>query len=197
MDEKTIQTYNLLAKKYDDETIDFWDKFPQNVLDKFVNHAKGRILDVGSGPGRDAIIIQNKGLEVICLDASEAMIKLCKEKGLKAILGDFNKIPFKKKSFDGVWAYTSLLHIQKSEVSQSLQEIKRVLKNEGILGLGLIEGETEEFKESSGVNMPRWFSFYTKREIEVLLEKNGFEVVYFESFKPKTKNYLNFIAKKI
>ena len=46
------------------------------------------------------------------------------------------------------------------------------------------------------MDLPRWFSFYKKEEIEDLLAANGFETVYFEEFRPNTKNYLNFIARK-
>ena len=197
MDKKTIQTYNLMAKEYDEETIDFWERFPRTFFDKFAELVKGKVLDIGSGLGRDGLLLKQRDLEVVCLDASGAMIKLCTEKGLEAIVGDFNDLPFDDGSFDGVWAYTSLLHVKKSEVKKPIDEIKRVLKSKGIFGLGLIEGETEEYKESSGVNMPRWFSFYTKAEIENLLKNNGFKIVYFESFKPRSKNYLNFIARKI
>lgn len=196
MDEKTIQTYNQMAKEYDDETIDFWQRFPRTFFDKFEELVQGKILDVGSGPGRDGLLLREKGLEVICLDASEAMIKLCEEKGLQSVVGDFLSMPFENNSFDGAWAYTSLLHIPKADVAKAFDEIKRVLKNGGILGLGLIEGDTEEYRESSGVNMPRWFSFYTKEEVGKLLTKHGFEVLYFEQFQPRSKNYLNFITKK-
>ncbi len=66
----------------------------------------------------------------------------------------------------------------------------------GILGLGMIEGDNELYRESSGVNKPRWFAFYKREELENLIVNNGFEIKYFESFNPKTKNYLNFIARK-
>lgn len=197
MDRITIDTYNQFAQKYDDETIDFWQRFPRTFFDKFSELVQGKVLDIGSGPGRDGLLLKEKGLEVICLDASEAMIKLCKKKGLESILGDFTAIPFGDNYFDGAWAYTSLLHIPKANVSKAFNEISRVLKDDGILGLGLIEGEKEEYRESSGVNMPRWFSFYSKEEIENLLEKHNFKVLYFEQFKPGSKVYLNFIAKKL
>lgn len=196
MDQKTIQTYNQMAKEYDDETIDFWERFPRTFFDKFAELVQGKILDVGSGPGRDGLLLKEKGLEVICLDASEAMIKLCEEKELESVVGDFVSMPFENNSFDGAWAYTSLLHISKADVSKAFDEINRVLKDDGILGLGLIEGDTEEYRESSGVNMPRWFSFYTKEEVEQLLTEHGFKVLYFEQFQPRSKNYLNFIAQK-
>lgn len=178
MDQQTINTYNRLAKEYDAKTSDFWDRFPRTIFDKFIELSKGKILDVGSGPGRDGLILQKAGLDVTCLDASEAMIELSRQRGLHSVLGDFNQLPFKNKSFDGVWAYTSLLHVPKSRVVNSFSEIQRVLKPCGIFGLGLIEGDAESYRESSGVGQPRWFSFYKKEEVESLLAKYGFEVIY-------------------
>ena len=90
----------------------------------------------------------------------------------------------------------SLLHVFKKDIDRAFEEINRVLKKGGVLGLGLIEGETEEYKESSGVNLPRLFSFYTKEEIEKILMKHGFDVIYFEEYKPRSKTYLNFICLK-
>ena len=76
MDKKTIDTYNELAQEYDDETKDFWERFPRSILDNFIKLAKGSVLDVGSRPGRDGLILQQHGLSVTCIDASEAMVKL-------------------------------------------------------------------------------------------------------------------------
>jgi ubiquinone/menaquinone biosynthesis C-methylase UbiE len=197
MDKKTIDTYNQLAIEYDLETTDFWQRFPRDFFDKFAGLVVKKILDVGSGPGRDALILKEKGLEVTCLDASEEMVKICSEKGLQAIVGDFNNLPFPDNSFDGVWSYTALLHIPKSEIQIPIQEIKRVLKSGGLFGLGLIEGEGEIYKETAGVNLPRLFSFYKEEEIKNLLKENGFELLFFQTFKPGSKNYLNFIFKKL
>ena len=197
MDEKTIQTYNLMAKEYDEETTGFWRDFPSQIIDQFSKHLnnKGKVLNIGSGPGRDGLILRQKGLGVICLDASESMIDLCKEKGLESVVGDFNNILFPDREFDGVWAYTSLLHVSKEMVEKSMLEIVRVLKNGGIFGLGLIEGDFNDYRESSGVDKPRWFSFYKKEEVETLLNKFNFEIIYFDEFKPASKKYLNFVAR--
>ncbi len=194
MDKRTVDTYDVLAKEYDDETVDFWERFPSTFIDKFSELTKGTVLDVGSGPGRDGLILQSKGLNVVCLDASKTMVELSKARGLKSVVGDFNELPFEDHSFDAVWAYTSLLHIPKSEIYKPLTEITRVLKSGGVFGLGLIEGEEELYRESSGMNQPRWFSFYKKEEIETLLSQYGFSPLYFEEFKPGSKKYLNFIG---
>jgi hypothetical protein len=65
-----------------------------------------------------------------------------------------------------------------------------------MFGVGLIEGDGELYRESSGVGLPRWFSYYKKEEIENLLRIQGFAIIYFEQFKPRSKNYLNFICQK-
>ncbi len=124
------------------------------------------------------------------------MVKISSYRGLKTILGTFDNLPFNENEFDAVWSYTTLLHIPKNMVSVPLKEIYRILPPSGIFAPGLIEGNTEEHKESSGVNLPRWFSFYTKEEVVELLQKQGFELIYFETFKPRTRKYLNFIFKR-
>jgi len=198
MDAKTIDTYNKLAKEYDLETTDFWKRFPATIISKFVeNIGHGKVLDVGSGPGRDGVILKEAGCSVVCLDASLSMIEMCKQRGLEAVVGDFMKIPFTDKSFDGAWAYTSLLHIPKASMSAALAEIHRILKPDGVFGLGIIEGSEEKYNISSGVDKPRLFAYYQKDEIEKILHEAGFAKVYFEEFKPGSRNYLNFILKKL
>jgi ubiquinone/menaquinone biosynthesis C-methylase UbiE len=198
MHRQTIDTYNKLAKEYDEETKSFWDKFPYVFFDKFKQSVEnGKVLDVGSGPGRDALILKKEGFNVICLDASVAMVEMCKKNGLETVLADFLKIPFNDNTFDGVWAYTSLLHVSKKKIVNALMEIKRVLKPQGTLGLGMLEGEGEVIRDTKGVREPRLFTLYTQSELEKILEQNGFEVFYFKKFQPRTSIYLNFLAKNI
>lgn len=196
MDQQTIDTYNKMAKEYDDGTIDFWERFPRTFINKFIELSGKKIINVGSGPGRDGLLLQQADKEVICVDASEAMIKLSSKRGFESVLAEFDTLPFENESFDGVWSYTALLHIPKKSIDNPLEEIFRVLKPSGIFALGLIEGDAEEYKESSGIDMPRWFSFYQEEEVTDLCMKHGFELVYFETFKPRSKNYLNFIFRK-
>lgn len=198
MDQKTVETYNQLAQAYDAETSDFWDRFPRDFFDKFASEvSRGKVLDVGSGPGRDGLLLKEKGLDVVCIDASSSMVEISSARGLTSVVGDFLNLPFQDEEFDGAWAYTSLLHVPKKEVVQALKEIRRVLKPNAAFGLGLIEGNTESYRKSSGVNQLRWFSYYEKSEIEHVLKEQGFELFYFNSFQPGSKNYLHFLSKKI
>ncbi len=198
-DQQTIDTYNKMATEYDEETAEFWHIFPHTFFDRFRELARERgttVLDVGSGPGRDGLMLKKAGLDVTCLDASAAMVALSAQRGLSSIVGDFNHLPFTDQSFAGVWSYTALLHVPKNEITTPLTEIHRVLADNGVFGLGMIEGDTEGYKESSGMQLPRWFSYYTRAELEALLTSHNFHVIYFEQFRPGSKNYLNFIAQK-
>lgn len=194
MDTKTIDTYNKLAQAYDDETANFWESFPRTFIDHFIAVVRGRVLDVGSGPGRDGLLLKEAGLEVVCVDASSSMVELSTKRGLTSLVGDFLELPFEEKSFDGVWAYTSLLHVSKQDVKKVVAEIRRVLREGGHLGLGLIEGEGEMYRENMGEGNARLFSYFKKEEVEEILKAEGFEVVYFETITPGSRRYLHFIA---
>lgn len=196
MDEQTIATYNQLAQAYDEETVDFWARFPAEFLDEFASRISGTVLNVGSGPGRDSVLLRDRGLDITCLDASEAMIAMTESQGFRSVLADFESMPFTDGEFGGVWAYTSLLHVPKSEISRSMKEISRVLTSGGVFALGMIEGEFDGYRSNLGIGAPRWFGFYTKSEIETVLSQNGFVIFHNAEYMPATRNYLNIIARK-
>ena len=122
------------------------------------------------------------------------MVTLCRERGLIALEGDILSLPCTNDSFAGVWAYTSLLHIPKADMPRALTEIRRVLTREGVLGLGMIEGDGEEYRHNLGAGFPRLFAYYQKHELEELLKTNGFTVQYFDTILPGSRKYLHCIC---
>ncbi|MEK7632858.1 MAG: class I SAM-dependent methyltransferase [Patescibacteria group bacterium] len=196
MDIQTIATYNALAQAYDNETVDFWARFPADFVDEFAGRVSGKVLNVGSGPGRDSVLLRNREIDVTCFDASEAMIALTQAQGFRSVLGDFESMLFADGEFGGVWAYTSLLHMPKFRIDVAMNEIRRVLKDGGVFAIGMREGDFDGYRPSSEIDAPRWFSFYSKTELEEILVRNGFEIVHFAEYTPGTKNYLNFIVQK-
>jgi ubiquinone/menaquinone biosynthesis C-methylase UbiE len=52
------------------------------LYQRFLRHVRpgGRILDAGCGPGRDALAFADRGYEVVAFDASEAMVRLARER---------------------------------------------------------------------------------------------------------------------
>ncbi|MFP4381369.1 MAG: class I SAM-dependent methyltransferase [Candidatus Sumerlaeia bacterium] len=66
---------------------------PENYLAKYavwpdyqrkaLRFARGRCLDVGSGAGRVALHLQEKGHDVLALDISPKALKVCRERGVR------------------------------------------------------------------------------------------------------------------
>lgn len=197
MDKTTIGSYDRIAQEYARHTDGFWAKMSSpTFIEEFVASVSGkRILDVGCGTGRDGLIFKKSGLSPTCLDASRAMLKLVSAKGLPAVQGDFCQLPFGESTFDGAWAYTSLLHVPKSGIDGVLSELRRVLKPGGILGLGLIKGSGEKYQDFKNDGNVRLFSYYDSEELHDLLEMNGFEVVDTKEIKPGSMMTLHFLAK--
>ena len=166
--DKTILTYDKYHQIYDDETIEFWANFPKKILERFAKQLLGnKILDLGSGPGRDATLLRDMGLAVVCLDASSEMVKRTRDLGFVSIKRDMRNLDFPKCSFDGVWAFTSLLHITKIEMEKVLKTIHEVLKPGGVFLIGMIEGEFEgEVERESMPGTKRFFRFYSGGELK-------------------------------
>ena len=89
-----------------------------------------RLLDVGCGAGEMAKRIQVElGADVVALDSSQRMVDLTRERGVEAVLGDIQRLPFEDGEFDCVVAGWVLYHVVDRE--QAISECARVLRPGG------------------------------------------------------------------
>ena len=192
----TIRTYDAIHDLYDAETRDFWEKFPAQTVKEFVSRLHGKdVLNLGSGPGRDSIILRDHGLNVTCIDGSKEMVDMTSRLGFKSIqadLRDLNLEPF----YDGIWAYSSLIHLTFEESKALLGKIHDLLRQGGILLLGLIEGEGNETRSIANSSYVRYFEYYGKEKVESLLQDTRMKLVYQDTFRPGNHTYLNYILEK-
>lgn len=192
-DKATINAYNKYARVYDEEVVEFWEKFPQEFLEQFAQTLPGRhVLNVGSGSGRDALLLKARGLDVVCVDASKSMVDITTRLGFESHLADFSNMDFPLASFDGIWAYTSLIHVPKEEARRAIQNLRTLLKPEGIFAIGVIEGEAAGMVERK--TMPgttRYFKNYKSEELRGLIEPLGFGFLYEGKYQPLNIVFLN------
>lgn len=91
-----------------------------------------RVLEVGGGPGELAARIQEElGATVVMVDSSPRMVELARQKGVDALLGDVQDLPFADGEFDCVVAAWMLFHVP--DLDRGLAEIARVRKPGGRL----------------------------------------------------------------
>ena len=195
----TINTYNLYDDVYDKETIEFWSNFPNSTIDLFTKNLPGnKILNLGSGSGRDSLLLRDRGLDIVCLDASEKMVERTRKLGFMTTQSDFRQMTLEKDTYDGVWAYTSLLHIKKDEVKDILKKIYRSLNTNGIFLIGMIEGNYEGIKvRNSMPGTSRYFKFYEEKELRALLESAGFIFNGQERYKLHNNVYISQVYTKL
>jgi SAM-dependent methyltransferase len=194
----TIGAYNKFADIYDQEVIDFWANFPRDFLQRFVKATPGkRILNVGSGSGRDALLLRDLGLDVTCQDGSQSMVDMTTNLGFESHLLDFHDINFPTSSFDGVWAYTSLIHIPVDEIRQVIANLRTMLKPDGSFAIGVIEGnESGMVQRKTMLGSQRYFKNYTSQELRNLVQQLGFELVCESTYQPNNKVYINQLYRK-
>jgi SAM-dependent methyltransferase len=102
-----------------------------------------RILDAGSGSGRDSAFFIQKGYQVLSIDASSGMVAATsKLTGQAALRMRFDEIVF-DADFDGIWACASLLHVARQDLPPTLARLVRALKPGGILYLSFKYGDGE------------------------------------------------------
>ncbi|GAA3412680.1 class I SAM-dependent methyltransferase [Paenibacillus hodogayensis] len=177
-----IAAYNHHAEERNHMHIADWKVRERGqFLDMLKKRKAATLLEIGSGPGRDATFFQQAGLDVTCTDQSPEMVRLCREKGLKAEVRPFQSLGFPNGTFDAVFGLNCLLHVPKAELRGVLEEIRRVLKPGGLFYMGVYGGpDTEGVWEQDTYEPKRFFAMYTD---ERLLKAVGgvFTIVYFNT----------------
>ena len=175
----TINSYN---KTYKDYTKLVGKLHPYQQATIFLKFLKknSSILDLGCGSGRDTKVFSRKRFHVTGIDLSSNMIKSARknEKNAEFKVMDMLSLKFRSNSFDAVWANGSLLHISKKHLPKALREVRKVIKKDGIFYLSLKKGTGEMMQPDERYNsVVKFWSFYSKKEIETYLKKSGFKVI--------------------
>jgi len=165
---------------------------PFLAVEKFLKGKKGKILDLGSGSGRNFPYFP-KGSEIYAVDFSAKMLKYAEEKAkkygfvIKTVKADTTKLPLEDNFFDYGICIAVLHCIETNKKRQkTLKEFYRVLKKGG-KGLVSVWGRNSprvknKPKEtyvpwiSAGVKK-RYTYLYDSGELEKDLEGAGFEIV--------------------
>jgi SAM-dependent methyltransferase len=102
------------------------------VVDALAAIAPQRVLEVGSGKGELAERLTHEfGAEVVAVDQSERMVELTRSRGIEALVGDVQALPFDDGDFDAAVAAWMLYHVP--DVDRAVAELYRVLRSGGRL----------------------------------------------------------------
>jgi SAM-dependent methyltransferase len=169
---KLKQAYNNFADHREQTQIEPWKyKEREQFLRYLGQEGRSTVLEIGAGTERDSLYFQQNGLQIISVDLSEEMVRLCKEKGLEARCMDFYHLDFDSESFDAVFALNCLLHVPKAQLDSVLEQIERVLKPGGLFFCGVYGGqETEGVWEKDFYEPKRFFSMFEDEAIVKVMQ---------------------------
>ncbi len=198
----TNETFNEIADDYakrDSEVVD--ETFQvKKALDTFIQRlpADARVLDIGSGGGRDSRYLAEHTFKVTGIDASERMIKNASTAAPQIDYKqmDFEALDFPKESFDGIWANASLHHIPKDRIEPVLRKIHELLKEHGTFFMKVKHGSSEGIRENKkfGRMLKRYFAFYSPEELTEIFTAIGFKIKSTEV--DDSKEWLDIFAEK-
>lgn len=136
---------------------------------------KGKVLEIGSGSGKDAAALVTMGYDYTGTDASAELLKIAKKRNPQATFRQVSvyDLDFPPHQFDGFWTTATLLHIPKGRIDEALQRIKTQVKSGGVGFITMKAGDGEKTDPKTG----RWFAYYSKEEFQQVLERNSYEVI--------------------
>jgi ADP-ribose pyrophosphatase YjhB (NUDIX family) len=190
-----VASYDAIAQDFADRWFDFR---LHKQMASFTDHLRpgARVLDLGCGPGRDVAYLQELGFRAVGVDLSAGMLAEGRRRGVGPLMrADMRVLPFADSSFDGLWCCASLLHVPRAQVPAVLGEYRRVLGH-GYLFMAVKRGEGEAWVTGEDGGR-RLFVYYHPAEIELLVERAGFQVIDCRTFAPgpeQSHPWINLLA---
>jgi len=164
-DNETLDTYNNSAEKF----ADYFKGIGTRVLDieralELAGKTDGSavVLELGCGDGRDATSIVERVHSYTGMDYSGELIRLAKDKLPEADfrVADIQDFEFPEDFYDVVFAFASLLHVDRAGNERIFQRVARSLKPGGIFYVSLKKADEYEERVQVDEFGTRTFYYY-------------------------------------
>lgn len=170
METKTIEYYNENVDKFVSDTQDVVFTATQDLFLSYLNDGD-KILDFGCGSGRDSKYFASKGYKVTATDGSEEICKAARTyAGIEVKQLLFNELE-DINEYEGVWACSSILHLDRANLIDAFHRIAKALKDKGVLYTSF------KYSEYEGMRNGRYFIDFTSETFhEFMKEIPEFEI---------------------
>jgi SAM-dependent methyltransferase len=177
------RSYDALAEEYAARFFHELEYKPLDraLLDVFAAEvrSKGRVADLGCGPGHVARYLHERGVDAIGVDLSAATVAVARRlsPGLEFETGSILDLPMPDASLAGIVAFYAIVNLTRDEVLRAVREMRRVLRPEAPMLLSFHLGdELRHFDELFGINVALDFYFFSRVFVGNALEAAGLVV---------------------
>ena len=135
------------------------ESYVVSFLTQFKKDGITKVLDLGFGVGRHAILLARESYNVYGLDTSPAGAMHAKQwsqqenVSIRLTLGEMDQLPFDSNSFDLILAWNVIYHGMSDIIRKTVREIERCLRPNGYLLCTLIS--TQHHKYGLGTEIER------------------------------------------
>lgn len=178
----TVRAYDASAADYRAGTAEM-PASVQAAVDRYAALLRpgARVLEIGSGSGRDARALESAGLSVRRTDVTPAFVHLLRDSGYQAdvvdpLVDDLADPAAPGTPYAGVWADASLLHVDRADLPRVLSRLADATEPGGVLFVGLKEGDAEEWSLHGNVTAPRFFTYWREEPLRSALAGAGWRV---------------------
>ena len=188
-DNKEFPDWDAFYKQNDVETMPWYEKnLDLDMIEEIQFLVKGKLLDLGTGPGTQAIELAKKGFTVTGSDVSSSAIKKAELSTDKVnfVVDDILNSKFERESFDYILDRGCFHVLPVDERNTYLNQIKRILKKNGMIFLKCMSKNEKNIPDDKGPHK------FFKEEI-INYFKSGFDIkkskdtVYYGTLKPLPK----------
>src|SRR3954452_11131134 len=116
----------------------------------------GRVADLGCGPGRVAAFLDARGVEVVGIDLSLAMLAIGRHAhpDLRCAVGDLAALPLADRSLHGAVCWYSIIHTEPRRLDAVFTELARVLVADGHVLIAFQAGSGERLHRTDVQGTP-------------------------------------------
>jgi ubiquinone/menaquinone biosynthesis C-methylase UbiE len=180
--EEVQSVYDRVAEDYAEHFRDEMDNkpFDRKMLDWLIEKVGGLgvICDLGCGPGQVARYLQDHGAKACGVDISSGMVEQARKLNADIAFEQGDMLGLSNvadNSYAGIAAFYAIVNLQPSSLAQALREMRRVLREDGVLLLTFHIGqEVKHLDEWWGKEVSIDFFFYETEKVKDALGDAGF-----------------------
>lgn len=151
----TVRSYDASAKEYAAEAATM-PEWVDREIDAFVDAlgGTGRILEIGSGGGRDARALERRGLSVRRTEVAQGFVDLLRAECFDAdrldpLTDDLADPRRPGTPYDGVWSCACLFHVARDDLGVVLGRLAAATRSGGRVHEGFKESDADVASTSS------------------------------------------------
>lgn len=187
--------YDTIASKYQADRHVFKNR---RELERFASllPKNAKVLDVGCGSGIPVTrFLVESGFDVVGVDFSQSMLSLARRNvpEVKLVKKDMNVLGFREKTFDGLTAAYSIIHVPREKHFSLLQSFHRILNPRGIMLASTGPDEWEGVDEYYGTNM-FWSHCSPEKSLQLVVDA-GFQVMWSKHVRSGGENHYWILAR--